>query len=744
MSLEDASEAPPASFLEVLVVRLWDYGVPLLTWLVALLFFLVPRNVRCLVLAVWLLPVVMGSRLNGSQWWLKMMQRIAALKGLRVSSGAGAGAAMPVDTTSSCIFGFHPHGSFPVGILPWMASRPDVFAKTVLAQSSAGSWFPSMGYVTMMSNVVSATRQAMTKALAKGSQVAVFPGGLKEGVACEPFSSEIALVKHDGFLRLARRTAVERREQGQEGPTVVPCFLFGMHDWYASVLPGVSKFLYKKTGMLTLPLWWLQREGDRASKLMVVGSPLDPLAYDTDEELVEAYYQQVVELFEAHKARVPGYEHRSISMLAPTQKPSKQDQSKAPKKKGGKNVTGMVYFLVSAVFLAIVAGSWLINGTTARLSYGSAFPKALESTAWRHWVAGSLWTASVGFNVVLPRQRFHKHIGRVGGLAFIWLCASACQMIEQGIRVTQLQAQPEGDFWQSVHCAYHSLGNLQAMGFGCWLLGYGIAAAVAKEMEVHRKQMVSMCGFLVLSFLPRVFGACFRWAFPFFTREANYSLGLLFTFLVATKVVLTWKKAKTWGAINLFIFVLSSGLLLALWQHCLSGYATSSLPILFTMLGVYGKRLRILEGGRHEAEKEKEQALEQSKLSAPQSLGSETLNAKKIPNVTGDATVSEVLRHYDPTASYSSTISNASTASLALSDASTASHGPSDASYTSESFSRSSSPESSITVSEAIKELRKEEAPVVSIRNRRLPVRQLVGSTLRHGFTAALCATTLR
>ena len=99
------------------------------------------------------------------------------------------------DTTPT-MYGLHPHNKYPLSILPLLASDSARFSKTVLAQSSLSKAVPSVGWVNYFSGrVIDVTKGQLLKNLTVAKKsVALFPGGAREMILCEPFQDVIPIV----------------------------------------------------------------------------------------------------------------------------------------------------------------------------------------------------------------------------------------------------------------------------------------------------------------------------------------------------------------------------------------------------------------------------------------------------------------------------------------------------------------------------------------------------------------------
>ena len=98
--------------------------------------------------------------------------------------------------TPQTIYGFHPHGKYPISIFPLLcrsSHRPTV------CQSSLGPLVPSVSLIsTAYRNASSCSRKNMLRLLREGKSIGLFPGGVKEMILCRPGSNKICIVKVRG------------------------------------------------------------------------------------------------------------------------------------------------------------------------------------------------------------------------------------------------------------------------------------------------------------------------------------------------------------------------------------------------------------------------------------------------------------------------------------------------------------------------------------------------------------------
>ena len=539
----------------------WDVVVPWLTWMLVLLLIVVPTHMRLIPLGLWLLPWLSGSRMSRWQWSEDLLRSVAATKSLCVHDGVkhnsprqrNQPAISALVGTRPCLVALHPHGRYPMNIFPWLASRPDLFGKLVVAQSSIGKFVPTVGFVTMLCRVIEVTRKEICRALAQGQHVALFPGGAREMVLCQPFDEVIPLVKRVGFLRIAYAA------NGPQ-PLVIPCFLFGMHDAFFNPLSGLDALLFKWTGA-NLPLWLPTRSASSiTSKAMAFGTPLDPAGYTTQEAFIEAYYTSVQQLFEVHKQRYPEYASRTIRWIEePCRKPR----------------VGTHIFITVLAFLLVMLSicAYAFSGVFWRTSTLEPFV-SLELVLPVHLVASLSWTLTAGYLTVNGYNgRIHKCIGYVAALANIVMSASAYHLSVSGLRNVLIKViTPVADAEPGLlaclaprlriaNAIWHAWGNMQVAGIVLALLSVAMVAIWHKDKRAHQQYMEGLHVFIGLSFVPRITAWGCRAVFPFLAGDTNFSIAMVLQVWMQVKAIQSSKKKKTLALMNKLLAITSISML---------------------------------------------------------------------------------------------------------------------------------------------------------------------------------------
>ena len=147
-----------------------------------------------------MLPWLVGTNRASSKISL-LLQIVGNVKSLRVEPHPKAEDALAHPRT--CLVGMHSHGHCPLIILPWMASRPDLFSNLALAQSSRGKFVPSIGLPTTLSSckTIDVTKKDITTNIQEGHYIALFPGGSRGMIECNP---DICIIRHSNVIRLVK------------------------------------------------------------------------------------------------------------------------------------------------------------------------------------------------------------------------------------------------------------------------------------------------------------------------------------------------------------------------------------------------------------------------------------------------------------------------------------------------------------------------------------------------------------
>jgi len=495
-----------------------------------------------------------------SQWSIgqSLLRSVATAKRLRVQDSEeedGSSAFVRLRKRDPCIVALHPHGRYPMNLFPWLASRSDLFGNLVVAQSSLGKYVPTVGLVTMVCSVVDVTRAAIMTALEKRKHVALFPGGAREMVLCQPFSKTIPLVKHEGFLRLAYNAEGRR-------PEVVPCFLFGMHDAYQNPLARLDASLFNRTG-INLPLWLPTRAAaSTGDKVMVFGSAVDPYSYSSEEAFTAAYWASLEKAFESNKSRFPLYVSRSIQWV-------EVSESKKKLKKEVKGVAGhKMVANVSLVFTCLILVAAALSGFFWRMSTYEQFTSGHAPALAAHIVSTIVWTFTSANLTIKGYHRYHRKIGWVATLANIGMSGSAyhlsvasfCDVLRQHSGV----AEPLSGHLRVANTAFHAFSNMQIAGVAPLFISLSITAVRYKDRQTHQRFMAMGHILIGVNFLPRVWMVAFRLLLPFLGNDTNFSLACLFQWYTQLSAIRQSKTLRRPLVVSNAVVALSSVSLLVL------------------------------------------------------------------------------------------------------------------------------------------------------------------------------------
>ncbi|CAG9462880.1 unnamed protein product [Pedinophyceae sp. YPF-701] len=185
------------------------------------------------------------------------------------------------------IFGYHPHGLFPVGaaVLPLLPAFQAVVdrVRPVVLTASAAHFPPLVRDLLAWVGCRKVTRSSFRRALSEERAVLLVPGGQRELVHThrmhppEGAAGECVLVtRHTGFLKMA---VLEQAH-------VVPVVVFGEAQSLRNIIniPSMQHYTYRKFGF-PIPFliggrWKLSPLPQWGRVTFVVGSPMAPPAFD--------------------------------------------------------------------------------------------------------------------------------------------------------------------------------------------------------------------------------------------------------------------------------------------------------------------------------------------------------------------------------------------------------------------------------------------------------------------------------
>lgn len=220
----------------------------------------------------------------------------------------------PLDPKRPYLFAMAPHGVFGVcrafsGGQLWRRLYPGISARW--GSFGGAFWIPGVREFSLCCGCLDASRQVLTRAIERGENVMLLPGGEKEMMLTDGTSTCTRLVLSDrkGFVRLAV----------QHGMDLVPGFCFGEKWVHETVLlpKPLRTFLYRRfrlAGVLLKGRWGtflgkLQKADDTPIRLGFVWGKAIPVTRDAElasaeyVDRVHAQYMAAVrDLFERHKA----------------------------------------------------------------------------------------------------------------------------------------------------------------------------------------------------------------------------------------------------------------------------------------------------------------------------------------------------------------------------------------------------------------------------------------------------------
>eukprot|EP00475_Leptophrys_vorax_P036268 TRINITY_DN6096_c0_g3_i1.p1 TRINITY_DN6096_c0_g3~~TRINITY_DN6096_c0_g3_i1.p1 ORF type:complete len:588 (-),score=129.24 TRINITY_DN6096_c0_g3_i1:290-2032(-) len=217
-----------------------------------------------------------------------------------------------LDPAKKYLFGFHPHGIYPLTTLWSTRGRkwidhvgpvvPEVLGASVMF------FIPILRDLVMSAGCRDVSRKSIELAFNEGKSVLLIPGGEREMRETRPESKEIVLIKrHKGFVRMAL----------MHGAALVPLFSFGEHQILDNFRQkSMQEWFQKRTmyGFPHLPYGrWYSPIPNPVPVTMVVGNPIElPEIADPSEEEVEkwhkVYFDELVKLFDERKLKVRSFE----------------------------------------------------------------------------------------------------------------------------------------------------------------------------------------------------------------------------------------------------------------------------------------------------------------------------------------------------------------------------------------------------------------------------------------------------
>ncbi len=215
------------------------------------------------------------------------------------------------DAPPRCIFCYHPHGIYAVGLFSLVFGRSSGFARLwykaaparplLVGVASALLHIPIVGRLVQWFGFVPASRAEMQAACRTEADVALVPGGIAEMVlAREPGVEKLYLRRRRGFVRMAL----------QSGRALVPVYNFGENRVFKqySCFRRTAEYLSRRFRLSIVffrgrNCTLLPRQEEQ---LVVVGAPIPvPRIEDPPPEVVDRFHARYVaavqRLFESHK-----------------------------------------------------------------------------------------------------------------------------------------------------------------------------------------------------------------------------------------------------------------------------------------------------------------------------------------------------------------------------------------------------------------------------------------------------------
>ncbi|KAL7471972.1 hypothetical protein ACHAXS_012289 [Conticribra weissflogii] len=208
----------------------------------------------------------------------------------------------------------------PLGIITYCgicaaATNPDDVLAVPTAAASVVLNMPLLKNLMGIFNLVDASASNIKRILStknedgSGTSILIYIGGIAELFKSCRTEERLYLAKRKGFIKLALR----------EGVDVVPIYLFGNTSVLSALKHGPLASISRKF-QVSLTLFWGKwcLPVPRDEKLLyVVGKPLglphitEPTQEDIDKWHAR-YCEEVRNIFEAHKEKVPMYKHKKL------------------------------------------------------------------------------------------------------------------------------------------------------------------------------------------------------------------------------------------------------------------------------------------------------------------------------------------------------------------------------------------------------------------------------------------------
>lgn len=220
------------------------------------------------------------------------------------------------DNTQQYIFGFSPHGIYPMSAV-WCTLFSDWFKHYDIDVNVAGAsvmfYVPIIRELVMWAGGIEVSRSSVKTSLQQGKNILLIPGGQREMRYSRSSNKHVVCVnRHTGFIRLAI----------EHNCSLVPIFSFGEHDIINNIyLPDIQHKATKYLGYL-FPMWpygrWFSPLPNPVKLTFVVGQPIH-VQHDTKptkqqiDNIHKQYYEQLNDLFYKYRDQA-GYPNLELQL----------------------------------------------------------------------------------------------------------------------------------------------------------------------------------------------------------------------------------------------------------------------------------------------------------------------------------------------------------------------------------------------------------------------------------------------
>lgn len=228
---------------------------------------------------------------------------------------------------AQCIFACHPHGvtaishiltmTDAVGFLSRVTrrSRGDICASILFA-------VPLIREIILLLGCVDASLPTCHRVLSSGYSLQLFVGGEREQLLTDDTQPIAYVTKRRGFIRLALQYQIP----------IVPIYTFGEDRLYSVWHPFFkAREWITKRFRIAIPVFWGYGIWPYNHPIhAVIGAPIEPIKGASDNDVIgasrvvneddvttmlETYKTQLVDLFDRHKGKMPGYEQTQLKIV---------------------------------------------------------------------------------------------------------------------------------------------------------------------------------------------------------------------------------------------------------------------------------------------------------------------------------------------------------------------------------------------------------------------------------------------